>query len=352
LVFRGALNYFQDPVKTGNFTLKTGSNNTAVIKLDPIVSSFDFVFDPGQPPSDPVTPLSVNISGIRVRSDLVTDDFQMITGAGANKIMVSDGEGNASWVTPPEGVISPWLVEDENIVTDPNYKNVGIGTEQPKNKLDIHHTDTPGGISITQMLTDEEHGSEILFNKNTDEGIESQFSMGHSIWDGRSSFFIWSFLDEHGKGKAEFYMDLNNGMTGLGTSWPRARLEVDGSFRATAIGIGTDVPSSLSTYKLNVEGGIYARAVKVTSGNFADYVFDDDYKLRSIPDLATYVKENRHLPGIPTAMEVNNDNGIELGGFQVSLLTKIEEQALYIISLQRQIDELRELISLQREEKK
>jgi hypothetical protein len=92
--------------------------------------------------------------------------------------------------------------------------------------------------------------------------------------------------------------------------------------------------------------------VKVTAGSFADYVFEDDYILRSIADLAIFIKENKHLPGIPTALEVETDNGIELGRFQVSLLEKIEEQALYIISLQSQIDELRALISLQQEEKK
>jgi len=102
------LNYFQDPIKTGNFTLKTGSNSTAVIKLDPVVNSFDFVFDPGQPPSDPVTPLSVNISGIRVRTDLVTDNFQMINGAGLNYVMASDDRGNGTWINTETFLVLLW----------------------------------------------------------------------------------------------------------------------------------------------------------------------------------------------------------------------------------------------------
>jgi len=220
---------------------------------------------------------------------------------------------------------------------------IGINTTSPTQALEICHRDTNGGININQLDTTLKK-SEIKFSI----GGVGHWSLGHYLSSSRpKSFFIWN----QNRQATEFFI-ADNGMTGINTEWPRARLEVNGTFRATAIGIGTDVPSSSSSYKLNVEGCIYARAVKVTAGSFADYVFGDDYPMRSIPELDAFIKENRHLPGIPTAEEVDNDNGIELGSFQVSLLEKIEEQALYIISLQRQVDELRALLSSRKEEGK
>jgi len=336
------LNYFQDPIKTGNFTLKTGSNSTAVIKLDPVVNSFDFVFDPGQPPSDPVTPLSVNISGIRVRTDLVTDNFQMITGAGANKIMVSDATGRAIWTDPPSGVAQPWLVtKNRDIVSNREYHYIGIGTEEPKKMLDIFHSDPQGGISVTQMLNDNENGSEISFHKNTEESIIHQFSMGHGYFDSRSSFFIWSHLDNNGEGKTELFMDVSNGMTGIGTEWPSAKLEVAGDMIVqTKLGVNC-VPPDDDLYKLFVEGGIEARKIRVTTHDYPDYCFKDDYTLMPLQDLRKFIALYKHLPDVPTAQEIEKNNGVELGEMQTILLKKVEEQTLYILDLQKQIDELK-----------
>ncbi|HNW75033.1 MAG TPA: hypothetical protein PKN44_15490 [Bacteroidales bacterium] len=276
-----------------------------------------------------------------MRTNLVTDNFKMLTGAGAGKVLISDANGNASWINPPNGVISPWLVEDENIVTDPDYKNVGIGTEQPKKKLDIHHTDTPGGISLTQMLQDNANGSELSFNKNSNEGIAPQCSMGHGYFEGRSSFFIWSCLDKKGEGKTEFYIDLNNGMTGIGTEWPDATLEVAGDMKVKdKLGIGCTPPSD-EIYKVFVEGGIEARKIRVTAKDYPDFCFNEEYPLMPLRDLKKFISLNKHLPGVPTAREVEDNKGIEIGEMQTILLKKVEEQTLYILDLQKQIEELK-----------
>ena len=142
------------------------------------------------------------------------------------------------------------------------------------------------------------------------------------------------------------------GRVGINTKTPGQALEVNGNFKAASIGIGTNPPDSTSAYKLYVEGGIKARSVKVTVSAFADYVFDKGYSLISIPDLETYINVNRHLPGLPSAQEVLGNEGFEIGQMQVKLLEKIEEQSLYIISLQKQIDELKSLILSGREDKR
>lgn len=52
------------------------------------------------------------------------------------------------------------------------------------------------------------------------------------------------------------------------------------------------------------------------------------------------MKHNHHLPEIPSAKEVM-ENGLDLGDMQGKLLMKIEELTLYILDLQKQIDELK-----------
>lgn len=102
------------------------------------------------------------------------------------------------------------------------------------------------------------------------------------------------------------------------------------------LGIGT---YNTGPYKLAVEGTIGARKVKVTSAApWADFVFEKDYELPTLKELEDFVSMNKHLPGIPTAAEVEQ-NGVELGDISAKLLQKIEEQTLYIIELNKKREE-------------
>ena len=53
------------------------------------------------------------------------------------------------------------------------------------------------------------------------------------------------------------------------------------------------------------------------------------------------ITDNKHLPGIISATEVDRQGDVDLGEMNTKLLEKIEELALYIIDLQKQIDELK-----------
>ena len=78
----------------------------------------------------------------------------------------------------------------------------------------------------------------------------------------------------------------------------------------------------------------------VTLSGWSDFVFDEDYRLPSLYELEKYVTTNRHLPDIPSAKEVE-DNGVDLCEMNAKLLQKVEELTLYVIDLQKQIDELK-----------
>ncbi|MDR1582629.1 MAG: hypothetical protein LBS55_05120 [Prevotellaceae bacterium] len=71
-----------------------------------------------------------------------------------------------------------------------------------------------------------------------------------------------------------------------------------------------------------------------------DHVFSPDYKLRPLKELDIYVKEKHHLPDIPSEEEVK-ENGMNVFEMNALLLKKIEELTLYMIELQKQIDELK-----------
>lgn len=102
-------------------------------------------------------------------------------------------------------------------------------------------------------------------------------------------------------------------------------------------------------YKLFVEKGILTEKVKVAlrdNANWADYVFAADYKLRSLGEVETFIKENGHLPGIGSSTEIVK-NGLDLGAMQAKQMEKIEELTLYAIEqnkiLEKQSKEIEEL---------
>jgi hypothetical protein len=97
------------------------------------------------------------------------------------------------------------------------------------------------------------------------------------------------------------------------------------------ISIGTTVASE----KLSVKGKIRAQEVKVEMNGWSDFVFAKDYKLPSLKETEKHIKENGHLPGIPSAAEVEK-NGIELGDMNAKLLQKIEELTLYLIEMKKE----------------
>lgn len=80
------------------------------------------------------------------------------------------------------------------------------------------------------------------------------------------------------------------------------------------LGVGTtQVPSD---YKLAVAGKIIAEEVVISQqGSWPDFVFKSDYRLRPLHELEQFVHANSHLPGIPSANEVE-ENGLSMGEMQ------------------------------------
>ena len=109
-------------------------------------------------------------------------------------------------------------------------------------------------------------------------------------------------------------------------------------------GSGQQVATSNMNDNINLilynNGLLQAKEVKVTLTGWPDYVFGEEYKMMSLNETERYIKENGHLPGVPSARELE-DEGLSLGEMNARLMQKVEELTLHVIELQKQIDELR-----------
>lgn len=221
-----------------------------------------------------------------------------------------------------------WKTWDENggglnnvlfLCEEQTYKGyVGIGTNHPKQKLHV----IDGNILISRSSTTSTvPGSacgSIMFGNVVGDGHPlSKWAIGYCCDDdGNGGLNFWRpYNPQTGVLNYAIYIDDKNGYVGINTKCPRSRLSVDGTIRA--------------------------KEIIVTLEGWSDHVFSPNYKLKGLYELESYVKEFRHLPGVPTESEVLND-GARLGEMNAVLLEKVEELTLYVIELQKQIDELKQ----------
>ena len=98
-------------------------------------------------------------------------------------------------------------------------------------------------------------------------------------------------------------------------------------------------------YKLMVNGGILCEKLKVIADvPNSDYVFEKDYKLKTLEEVNAFVKMNKHLPEVPSAKCFKED-GYSVGEMDDLLLRKVEEMTLYIIQMNKEIENLKLLVN-------
>jgi hypothetical protein len=102
------------------------------------------------------------------------------------------------------------------------------------------------------------------------------------------------------------------------------------------VGIGVIRPAN----KLDVNGTIHSKEVKVDMTGWSDFVFKKEYNLPTLEEVEKHIAEKGHLENIPSEEEVLK-NGINVGEMNVKLLQKIEELTLYMIEMKKENIEIK-----------
>lgn len=199
--------------------------------------------------------------------------------------------------------------------------NVGIGTTTPTEKLSL-----TGRLTIAPSNASPDNG----YNGNM--VITKPAASGQYINLIRQGQFPWSIGTVYNSNQ----FAIGKGMASdANFTAPYFVIDINGN-----VGIGTiNIPAN---YKVAVAGKIIAEEVVISQqGSWPDFVFKPDYWLRPLHELEQFVHTNNHLPGIPTAAEVE-ENGLSMGEMQNLLLQKVEELTLYIIEQDKKIKSLEE----------
>lgn len=280
-----------------------------------------------------------------------------------------------------------WTTSGNNIYNS-NSGNVGIGTTNPANKLDILagvvniQRISPGNNGINMYYRCAEYltlgqtnygfSPYIAFNAvvttsdvSTSSNMITPYYVGNSTTPGtgliirsdagkgRLRFFQQNYITNAGNGDGTWNLAgftevmtlMDNGYLGLGTSNPSEKLSVVGNTSVSGkVYIGSITPGANTLpYSLAVNGSaIFTKAVVRLYNNWPDYVFAKNYQPMPLKDLEKYILQYGHLPEIPSAEEIQKQDGVDLGEMNTKLLKKVEELTLYVIQLQKENDEIKE----------
>lgn len=102
--------------------------------------------------------------------------------------------------------------------------------------------------------------------------------------------------------------------------------------------------ASQKLLQLSNNGLLRLRKVRVDSDTWADFVFDEDYKLMPLDELKSYLTINNHLPNVPSTSQVQEE-GIDLAEMNKTLLQKVEELTLYILQQQEEIEAIKKSLN-------
>lgn len=183
---------------------------------------------------------------------------------------------------------------------------VGIGTENPQEKLHIYTTSSTRRAMI-------------------------QFETSNAKYD-----TYWRLGAEPGNGHTAGQFMLYRNTPGGTPTIPLAVM-VNGQ-----VVLGTALKKeNVGDPAVRVNGELCVAAAGMTC---PDYVFEEDYDRMSLEDLKEYLQENKHLPGVKSAQEVEDQGGIHVVEISYSMLEKIEELTLYTIEQQDELEDLKQMV--------
>ena len=194
--------------------------------------------------------------------------------------------------------------------------NVGIGTTNPSQKLEVNGHAVFQGAIITSISDNEGGQIQIRNPSKISNGIASTWMIYNMTGGYGNSLQFWAY-DNLGCGTGmcnNRFTIMDNGNVGIGSTNPQNKLDVNGT--------------------------IHSKEVKVDMSGWSDFVFKKEYDLPTLEEVEKHIIEKGHLENIPSEEEVI-ETGINLGEMDAKLLQKIEELTLYMIEMKKDITDLK-----------
>jgi len=227
----------------------------------------------------------------------------LLTAAAIGCFMSASLPSFAQWSTVTAGINYPFPTTTTGVVT---IKRVGIGNTAPQGLLSLYND------HFTRKIV-----------------LNTQGDNDHQFYGMGTSPDVFRFHIPGPTRAFRFYRaDGTSGST-----------EIFTILGTGSVCIGTPSPGS---YKLAVGGKIGAwEEIKVLNPStaFPDYVFAPSYKLRSLGEVESYIKQNQHLPEVPSAAVVEQQ-GMGLVEMNTIAIKKIEELTLYLIEQNKRLIKL------------
>ncbi len=228
---------------------------------------------------------------------------------------------------------------------------LGIGTETPNGLIALEN----GTVGTRKGLLTL-NGPDAIFIERTNGGpswIDTKIKFGISTFSGPAGL-RFQISGDGGSTYTDILHLANNGSVGIGTTNPLSTFHVQGNVRVVGSMLIT-APDGTPNFKVENDGSMISRRIDVhLDPIIPDYVFHAAfnidsanryealgfYKMKTLEELSEFVQVHRHLPGIKSAAEYQQEGSINLGELQVNLLEKVEELTLYSIELLRRIQQL------------
>jgi hypothetical protein len=212
---------------------------------------------------------------------------------------------------------NPFIVYGDRVLLASDGGNVGIGTPNPSSLLELNANET--GDAILKIEADSDNA-----------GSEADNARIEMYQDAKLIGAKLGFNEDVATPSNHFQIDM---------VYPSGIYENALTINPYNGKIGLGVFANSEDALLVVDGKILAEEVKVQTVPASDYVFEPDYDLKPLHEVDQFIQQNKHLPDIPSAEEFK-ENGVGLGEMDDMLLRKVEELTLYMIQMQKQLDEL------------
>lgn len=268
-----------------------------------------------------------------VAGGITARKLKLTYGAGDFAVLTSDTSGNAMWKAPQH----LWSLAENGQDLFYIDGNIGINTPTPESQLHVNGNfkATSGTFSGNLSAINASYTGDVIM-----QNLEATGGSFSGNLSGNTASFSGDVeLPKLTMSSNTFSIESN--------TVSLFAIEIEDSQNAV-VKIGHN--NYGNTVNLLVGGQIKAEEVLVVQDVWADHVFSDDYRLRSLSELKAFIETHNHLPGIPDEEEVK-EQGVNIAEMNSKLLEKVEELTLYILEQQEQLDVLKQELKRIKDEK-